>query len=89
MTYRLLSFVTALVLVSCLAPPGAAGQTTSGVTNATAPPRLADGTIARGRTSATEVTIFKSLGMAVEDVAAVHLTYTRARQQSHGTEIAL
>ena len=43
MTYRLLSFVMALVLVACLAPTGAAGQTTPGVTNATAPPRLADG----------------------------------------------
>ena len=43
MTHRLLSIVTALVLVSCLAPTGAAGQTTPGVTNATEPPRLADG----------------------------------------------
>ena len=43
MTYRLLSIVTALVLVSCLAPTGAAGQTTPGATNATEPPRLADG----------------------------------------------
>ena len=35
MTHRLLSIVTALVLVLCLAPTGAAGQTTPGVTNAT------------------------------------------------------
>ena len=43
---------------------------------------------AKGRTSPTEVTIFKSLGMAVEDVAAAHLTYTRAREQGRGREIA-
>ena len=43
MPHRILSIVTALVLVSCLAPTGAAGQTTPGVTNALEPPRLADG----------------------------------------------
>ena len=43
MTHRILSVVTVLVLVSCLAPTRAAGQTTPGVTNATEPPRLADG----------------------------------------------
>jgi ornithine cyclodeaminase/alanine dehydrogenase-like protein (mu-crystallin family) len=31
-----------------------------------------------GRASDVEVTIFKSLGMAVEDVAAAHLAYRRA-----------
>ena len=42
-----------------------------------------------GRTRQDEVTIFKSLGMAVEDVAAAHLAYTRACEQSRGTVIEL
>jgi len=40
-----------------------------------------------GRTSEQDVVIFKSLGMAVEDVAAAHLVYDRARQLGKGTEI--
>jgi ornithine cyclodeaminase len=40
-----------------------------------------------GRRDHREVTIFKSLGMAVEDVAAAHLAYTRA--QRTGTAVAL
>ena len=43
MTYRHLSIVTALMLVSCLAPTAEAGQTAPGVPNVTEPPRLADG----------------------------------------------
>lgn len=46
------------------------------------------GTIA-GRTSATEVTIFKSLGMAVEDVAAAHLAYIKAAERGLGRGIVL
>jgi alanine dehydrogenase len=42
-----------------------------------------------GRTSLSEVTIFKSLGLAVEDLAAAHLASERARQQSRGVEIDL
>jgi len=42
-----------------------------------------------GRTAAEQVTIFKSLGMAVEDVAAAHLVYQRARASGVGTEFAL
>jgi alanine dehydrogenase len=42
-----------------------------------------------GRTADDEVTLFKSLGMAVEDVTAAHLVYTRARQRGVGEEIAL
>ena len=42
-----------------------------------------------GRQKADEVTIFKSLGMAVEDVAAAHLAYTRARQQGRGVALAM
>ena len=39
------------------------------------------------RTSAEEVTIFKSLGLAVEDVAAAHLAVTRAKETGRGREI--
>jgi alanine dehydrogenase len=35
------------------------------------------------------VTIFKSLGMAVEDVAAAHLALTKARQAGRGREITM
>src|SRR5207244_1737684 len=44
---------------------------------------------AAGRTSATDVTIFKSLGLAVEDVTAADLAYRRAVDQGIGTELAL
>jgi alanine dehydrogenase len=49
---------------------------------------LASGTIA-GRTSPRDVTIFKSLGMAVEDVAAAHLAYTRATERGLGRGIPM
>ena len=39
------------------------------------------------RQSPGEVTIFKSLGLAVEDVAAAHLVLTNARAQGKGTTI--
>lgn len=41
-----------------------------------------------GRTSADQVTIFKSLGMAVEDIAAADLAYRRATQLARGAAIA-
>ena len=44
---------------------------------------------APGRTSGREVTLFKSLGMAVEDVAAAHLVYTSARKAGAGIPIDL
>jgi ornithine cyclodeaminase len=44
---------------------------------------LAAGRIA-GRTSPADVTLFKSLGMAVEDVAAAHLAYRRASERGLG-----
>jgi ornithine cyclodeaminase/alanine dehydrogenase-like protein (mu-crystallin family) len=34
-----------------------------------------------------EVTIFKSLGLAVEDVAAAHLAYRRAVEKGRGVAI--
>jgi len=42
-----------------------------------------------GRTSAKEVTIFKSLGLAVEDVAAAAFIYERARHEGLGTSAEL
>jgi alanine dehydrogenase len=49
---------------------------------------VAMGSIA-GRTSSDEVTIFKSLGMAVEDVAAAHLAYVKAAERGLGRGIVL
>jgi ornithine cyclodeaminase/alanine dehydrogenase-like protein (mu-crystallin family) len=42
-----------------------------------------------GRTAESEITIFKSLGLAVEDLTAAHLAYQRACQQGKGVEIDL
>lgn len=42
-----------------------------------------------GRRSPQEITIFKSLGMAVEDVASADLAYRRALKAGVGTEITL
>jgi alanine dehydrogenase len=44
---------------------------------------------APGRRSATEITIFKSLGMAVEDVAAARLAYERASERGLGRGFVL
>ena len=42
-----------------------------------------------GRRSETEVTVFKSMGHACEDMAAANLVYERARQERVGTLVAL
>jgi ornithine cyclodeaminase/alanine dehydrogenase-like protein (mu-crystallin family) len=42
-----------------------------------------------GRTSDKEVTVFKSLGLAVEDVAAAQFVYARAVERSIGTVVDL
>ena len=42
-----------------------------------------------GRRSPREVTIFKSLGLAVEDVLAAELVYRRAVEQGVGVELEL
>jgi alanine dehydrogenase len=42
---------------------------------------------APGRRSDAEVTIFKSLGMAVEDVTAADLAYRRAVERNLGVEL--
>jgi ornithine cyclodeaminase len=44
---------------------------------------------ARGRTSEREVTLFKSVGIAVEDVAAAEYVYRRAVESGSGIRIAL
>ena len=44
------------------------------------------GTVA-GRRNDTEVTVFKSLGMAVEDISAAHLAYSRASARGLGQTI--
>jgi alanine dehydrogenase len=50
--------------------------------------QLVAGTIA-GRQDERQVTLFKSLGMAVEDVAAAHLACIRAKRRGVGQEIVL
>jgi ornithine cyclodeaminase/alanine dehydrogenase-like protein (mu-crystallin family) len=40
-----------------------------------------------GRGNESEITIFKSLGMAVEDVAAADLAYRRATESARGAAI--
>jgi ornithine cyclodeaminase len=45
--------------------------------------------VVRGRTRPDEVTIFKSLGLAVEDVAAGDLAARRAEARGLGLELAL
>jgi alanine dehydrogenase len=42
-----------------------------------------------GRRSPDEITVFKSLGLAVEDVAAAHLVYTKAVAERVGTRVEL
>ena len=49
---------------------------------------LAAGRVA-GRRDPSEITVFKSLGMAVEDVAAAHLAYERAAERGLGRAVAL
>ena len=40
---------------------------------------------APGRTSPDEVTLFKSLGIAIEDLVAARQVYERARERGAGT----
>ena len=42
---------------------------------------------APGRTSAGELTLFKSLGIAIEDLAAAEYVVARARETGAGTEV--
>ena len=50
---------------------------------------LLAGTAPAGRRSDTEVTVFKSLGLAVEDVTAADLAYRRAVEQGVGQALTL
>jgi ornithine cyclodeaminase len=45
--------------------------------------------LAPGRTDAEELTVFRSLGLAVEDLAAAERAVARARERGIGTEVAL
>ena len=47
---------------------------------------LLNGTV-EGRRSADELTVFKSMGIAVEDLAAAQLCVARARERGVGTEV--
>jgi ornithine cyclodeaminase len=42
-----------------------------------------------GRTSDAEITLFRSLGLALEDLAAGRLVYRRARERGIGTKVEL
>lgn len=42
-----------------------------------------------GRRSAVEITLYKSVGIAVQDVAAARLAYAKARERGLGTEVAI
>jgi ornithine cyclodeaminase len=43
----------------------------------------------QGRTSAEEITLFKSLGLAIEDLAAAHRIYTKMSEKGAGTRVDL
>jgi ornithine cyclodeaminase/alanine dehydrogenase-like protein (mu-crystallin family) len=42
-----------------------------------------------GRTSDRQITLFKSLGLAIEDLTAADLVYRRARESGRGLEVSL
>jgi len=44
---------------------------------------------ATGRSSSSEITVFKSLGLAIQDVLAANHAYTAARASSAGTDVAI
>jgi ornithine cyclodeaminase len=44
---------------------------------------------ARGRTSPDEITLFKSLGLAIEDLASAAFLYEKARQSGRGVWVDL
>ena len=49
---------------------------------------LLQGTVA-GRTSPEQITLFKSLGIAIEDLAAAHHVYTKAQERDLGTWVEI
>lgn len=42
-----------------------------------------------GRTNATEITLYKSVGIAIQDVATAHLIYKKALKQNVGTNVEI
>ena len=42
-----------------------------------------------GRTSAAEITLYKSVGIAIQDVATARLVFQKARQQNAGVEVEM
>jgi alanine dehydrogenase len=42
-----------------------------------------------GRTNAGEITLYKSVGIAIQDVAAAQLVYRKAREQNVGTNVEI
>jgi alanine dehydrogenase len=42
-----------------------------------------------GRTSSEEITLYKSVGIAVQDVAAVRLVYEKALRQNAGVNVEI
>ena len=42
-----------------------------------------------GRTSDSDITMFKSLGLAVEDVASAHVVWNEAERRNAGTLVEL
>lgn len=44
---------------------------------------------AKGRQSNDDITLFKSLGLAIEDLASAHFLYAEARRQNAGVEVEL
>ena len=41
----------------------------------------------QGRASDEDITLFESMGVALEDIAAAHLVYTKAKEQGIGQEL--
>ena len=42
-----------------------------------------------GRRSQDEITLFKSLGLAIEDIASAHFLYAETRRQHAGVDVEL
>jgi ornithine cyclodeaminase/alanine dehydrogenase-like protein (mu-crystallin family) len=42
-----------------------------------------------GRTSASELTLYKSVGIAIQDVATAQLVYRKAKELKVGTNVAV
>ena len=40
-----------------------------------------------GRTNPADITLYKSVGIAIQDVAAAHLVYRKAREKNVGTDV--